>query len=274
MLDLYLDNELLVETNQSVLDHLGFCQECTAELESRIELRCLLKAAMNTSDDDECDRDASSRKRIQVALARERGREITAKLRWAALAASVILAVTLGLVYWRIRGTSKPANLWPVNAPASQTPLLTADVNRDAIENHQVCALSYPPNWAYDRQRIVRGLTPRFAALIDAVGRHHASYELIEGHICSYQRKQYAHLIFRGNGHSVSVFIEHDEPSSKPTRLLEIDQAGYKAYQVASVDTGIHRIFVVSDLPSGENLALAKQLVPATLGFVHKLETS
>jgi hypothetical protein len=41
---------------------------------------------------------------------------------------------------------------------------------------------------------------------------------------------------------------------------------------VACVDTGIHRIFVVSDLPSETNLALANQLVPATLGFVHKLE--
>jgi len=41
---------------------------------------------------------------------------------------------------------------------------------------------------------------------------------------------------------------------------------------VASVDTGIHRIFVVLDLLSAANLVLANQLVTATLGFVHKLE--
>jgi anti-sigma factor RsiW len=273
-LDLYLDNELLVETNQSVLDHLGFCQECAAELESRIELRRLLQAALNISEDDERDRDADSRKRTQMALARERGRKITARLRWAALAASVLLA--LGVVYWRISSTPKPTNSSFVNTPTSQTPVLVAEADRDAVENHQVCALSYPPNWTLDGQRVARNLTPRFAPLIDVIGRNHASYQLIEGHICSYQQKKYAHLIFRGEGHTVSVFIENDEPGSKPksSRSPEIDQATYKEYQVASVDTGLHHIFVVSDLPGAENLALANRLLPATLNFIHKMELS
>ena len=273
-LDLYLDNELLIETNQSVLDHLGFCQDCAAELESRIELRRLLKAALKVSEDDESDRDASSRKRTQMALARERGRKITARLRWAALAASVLLA--LGLVYWRIGSTPKPTNSSFVNTAASRTPALVADANRDAVENHQVCALGYPPDWTFNRQRTEAKLTARFAPLIDVIGRHHSSYQLIEGHICSYEQKKYAHLIFRGNGHTVSVFIENDEPGSKPksSRPAEIDQAGYETYQVASVDTGIHRIFVVSDLPSGENLDLANQLLLPTLSFIQKLEVN
>jgi hypothetical protein len=42
--------------------------------------------------------------------------------------------------------------------------------------------------------------------------------------------------------------------------------------QVASVDTGIYRIFVVSDLPSAENRALANQLLPSTIDFIQKLE--
>jgi len=97
---------------------------------------------------------------------------------------------------------------------------------------------------------------------------------LIEGHNCSYQQRRYVHLIFRGNGHTVSVFIEPEDPGGNPksSRPREIDQTSYKAYDVASVDTGIHRIFVVSDLPSGENLSLANQLVPATLRYIQKLE--
>ena len=275
-LNLYLDNELLVETNQSVLDHLGFCQDCAAELENQIALRRLLQAALNISDDDERDSDTSSRKRIQIALARERGREKTAKLWWRALAASVVLALILGLFYWRSGKTSMPANASAITNSTPTSPVLIADVNRDAAENHQVCALSYPPTWTFDPQRVARDLTPRFAPLIDAIGRHHSSYKLIEGHICSYQHKEYAHLIFRGDGHTISVFIVNDNPGSQPksSRPLEIDQAGYKAYQVASIDTGMHRIFVVSDLSSAQNLAIANQLVPATLGFVHKLELS
>ena len=272
LLDPYLDNELLVETTQSVLDHLSLCPDCTAESERRIELRRLFKTALTLKDENDPDSENISRRRIFTALEQERRPRMRAKIVWGTLAASLILA--LGLTYWRIGNTSKPVNPSAINVPASPPQVVIADADRDAVENHQVCALSYPPKWAFDRQRIAHDLTPGFAPLVDAIGRDHAAYDLIEGHICSYQQKQYAHLIFRGNGHTVSVFIERDNSSGnpKPSHPREIDQASFTAYQVASVDTGRHRISVVSDLPSVENLALAKQLVPATLSFVKKLE--
>ena len=178
------------------------------------------------------------------------------------------------LAYWRNYNTSKPANLSAVNTTASEPTLPIAAVDRDAIENHQVCALSYPPGWSFDEQRVAHNLTPRFAPLIHAVDRHPASYELIEGHICTYEQRKYAHLIFRNQDHTVSVFIEPDDPRGNPKSSLplEVAQTSYKAYQVASVDTGIHRIFVVSDLPSVENRALANQLFSSTIDFILKLE--
>jgi len=272
-LDLYVDNELLVESNQLVLDHLGSCADCAAESERRVEMRRLLKLAF-LEDDNERYGEDFSRKRIQLALDREGRPRITSRLRWAALAAGLILALTLGLVYWRIGSTRKPLNSPVVNQPASPPPVLIAAVDRDAVENHQACALSYPPQWTFERQRVADDLTPRFAPLIDAIGRNHGSYKLIEGHICSYQQRQYAHLVFRGNGHTISVFIENDGASGDPksSRPPEIDQAGYKSYQVARVDTRSHRIFVVSDLPSVENLALANRLLPSTIDFIQKLE--
>jgi anti-sigma factor RsiW len=276
MLDLYLDNELLVETNRSVLDHLGFCRDCAAESERRIELRLRLKEALTLEDDDERENEDFSRRRVQMALDREKGPRIPARISWAALAASLILALALalGLAYWRIGNISKQANSSEVNTPSSRPSVLIAAVDRDAVENHKVCALSYPPHWTFDQKRVERELTPRFAPLIQAIDGNPASYELIEGHICSYQQRRYAHLIFRSHGHTVSVFIEHDDPRGNPKSSLplEIAQTSYTAYQVASVDTGIHRIFVVSDLPSVENLALANQLFPLTLGFIQKLE--
>jgi len=273
-LDLYLDSELLVETNQSVLDHLGSCRRCAAESERRTELRCRLKEALTLEDDDEHERDNLSRRRVQMALDRERGPRRSARIAWTVLAASLILAFALGLAYWGIGNISKQANSSEVNTPSSRSAILIAAVDRDAVENHKVCALSYPPDWTFDQQRVERELTPRFAPLIRAIDGKPRSYELIEGHICSYQQRKYAHLIFRRHGHTLSVFIEQDDPRGKPksSRPLEIAQTSYTAYQVASVDTGSHRIFVVSDLPSVENLALANQLFPLTLGFIHKLE--
>ena len=271
-LDLYLDNELLVETNQSVVNHLGFCANCAAESERRIELRRLLKTALTDKDGHELDREDFSRRRIERALEQERKPQRKTKIVWAALAASLI--VVLGLTYWRISHPSKPVNRSANNMAVSVPSVVIADLDRDDVANHQICALSYPPDWTFDQQRVARSLTPGFAPIINSIGRNHAAYKLIEGHICSYQQRQYTHLIFRGNGHTVSVFIEADDASGdrRPSQPRKIDQTNYAAYQVARVDTGHHRISVVSDLSSVENLALANQLVPATLRFVQKLE--
>lgn len=270
ILDLYLDNELLVETSQSVLDHLGSCPDCNAESERRLELHRLLKVTSTLEDDYEDPTANALRRKIEAALQRDQRQQITAKISWAIVAAGLILIV--GSVYLRIRTTPKPASAPAINTVPPQ--VLLASTDRDAVGNHQECALKYPADWTYDRQRIVHNLTPRFASLIDVVGRRHSSYELIEGHICSFEHRQYAHLIFRGNGHTGSVFIEEHEPVGKAdsTRPTEIAQAHYLAYEVASVDTGIHRIYLVSDLPDGENATLAKQLFARTLRFVKQME--
>src|SRR6476620_349824 len=44
--DSYLDNELLVETNQDVLQHLNSCTECTRILEGRARMKQLVKNAV------------------------------------------------------------------------------------------------------------------------------------------------------------------------------------------------------------------------------------
>lgn len=272
ILDLYLDNELLVETSQPVLEHLGSCPDCAVESERRLELRRLLKSTSTLDDDYDRDTEKALRRKIEAALQRDQYRRITANMRWALLAAGLILVVGFG--YWRIGNMPKPASSFATNTPISSTNGILASMDKDAVGNHQACALTYPRDWTYDRQRILRELTPRFASLIDVVGRTHGSYELIEGHICSFQQRRYAHLIFRGNGHTVSVFIEHHEPvgNADSSAAAEIGQAHYSVYEVASADTGIDRIYLVSDLPSGENATLAKQLLPPTLKFVQKME--
>ena len=264
ILDLYLDNELLVETSQSVFEHLDSCPNCAAESERRLALRRLLKGTSTLDDDYMEGTEKALRRKIESALQTNQGRRMRAGIRWGLLAAACLIFI-LALGYWRIGKIQKLA---------SSSGVLLASMDRDAVGNHQACALTYPPGWTYDRQRIVRKLTPRFASLVDVVGRNHGSYELIEGHNCSFQQRRYVHLIFRGNGHTVSVFIEQHDPVGKPDSSppAEISEAHYSVYEVASVDTGIHRIYVVSDLPSEENATLAKQLFPETLKFVQTME--
>src|SRR5262245_5627535 len=151
MLDLYLDNELLVETNRSVLDHQGFCRDCSAESERRIELRRRLKEALTLEDDDERESENLSRRRVHMALDRARRQRISARIRWAALVAGLILADALGRAYCRPGNIAGQAISSEVQTPASPTSVLVAAVHRRAVENHQVCALGYPAHWTFDQ---------------------------------------------------------------------------------------------------------------------------
>jgi RNA polymerase sigma-70 factor, ECF subfamily len=55
-------------------------------------------------------------------------------------------------------------------------------------------------------------------------------------------------------------------------RSFDKFETSYRAYQVASVDKGIHRIFVVSDLSDTENIVFAKRVFPGTISFIRKME--
>src|SRR5437867_12486995 len=48
--DAYLDNELLVETNQDVLEHLESCADCTRLIESRVRIEQLVKNAVASEE--------------------------------------------------------------------------------------------------------------------------------------------------------------------------------------------------------------------------------
>ena len=48
LLDSYLSNELLIETNHEVLRHLESCKECTALLENRIRVKNMLQRTVKS----------------------------------------------------------------------------------------------------------------------------------------------------------------------------------------------------------------------------------
>ena len=46
--DAYLDNELLIETNQQVLQHLGACIHCARAIQTRAELKERIRNAITS----------------------------------------------------------------------------------------------------------------------------------------------------------------------------------------------------------------------------------
>jgi hypothetical protein len=251
-MDSYLSEELSVETNHGVLRHVNGCRDCAAELKRRGRLREMLSETLEVAVD--VDR---ARARITHAIDREqRSWERVARL--GAVAATLIAAVAVA--YWAGR---------PVDAAAYD----------DSAGDHIACALSYPEGTAYDPARAVQNLVPPFEHIVDAVGLSHGNYHVIDAHMCPYKGRNYAHLVIRGDGQTLSLFAERAERGAlpdAPTTVLAGDTLDLHAttrlgYRVSAVATRDHRLFLVSESPT-DPPDLAQDILRSAAGFIRSLE--
>ena len=95
--DAYLDNEVLVETSQDVLQHLGSCVQCTRAIQSRAELKERVKNAVTA--------DVAPLQLVETLRDRLRSdrRSFVARdtAHWMmAVAAVLLLAIGAGVLQW------------------------------------------------------------------------------------------------------------------------------------------------------------------------------
>jgi anti-sigma factor RsiW len=253
LMDSYLSGELSVETNHGVLRHLGECHDCAAELKRRQSLRGLLSRALDVTVD--VDRVSA---RVTQALDREQ-RSGGRVARVAGLAAALVAAVTV--MYWVGR---------PVDAAAYD----------DSVEDHIVCALAFPADVTYDRNRVAQNLVSPFERIADAVGLSHGAYHVIDAHMCPYKGRNYAHVVVRGTqGQTLSLFAERAERGALPAAptsvlagdTLDVHAATRQGYQVAAVATRDHRIYLVSERPT-DPPDVAQEMLRAAVRFIRGLE--
>jgi hypothetical protein len=149
----------------------------------------------------------------------------------------------------------------------------------DSAEDHIACALTYPEGTAYDPARAAQNLVPPFEHMADAVGLSHGNYHVIDAHMCPYKGRNYAHLVIRGDGQTLSLFAERAERGAlptAPTTVLAGDTADLHAttrlgYRVSAVATRDHRLFLVSESPT-DPPDLAQDLLRSAVRFVRGLE--
>jgi anti-sigma factor RsiW len=252
VMDSYLAEELSVETNHEVLRHLGGCPDCAAELKRRQRLRALLSQALDVTTAPE-----QATARITQALDRERHswRRVAP---FAGIAATLIAAVALA--YWMGR---------PIDAAAYD----------DSAEDHVACALIIPADTTYDAARAARNLEPPFRALVDAIGVWHGPYQVVDAHMCPYKGRNYAHVVLRGEGQSLSLFAERAGrgalPAAPATPLagdsVDVHAATRLGYRVSAVATRDYRIYFVSEQPTEPPL-IEEEILRAAVRFVRGLE--
>jgi anti-sigma factor RsiW len=251
-MDSYLCEELSVETNHRFLHHVAECRDCAAELKRRRRLRVLLSETLGVTVDDE-----RVMARITHAVDREhRSRALVPRL--AAVAAALVAAVAAA--YW-MGG--------PVDAAAYD----------DSAEDHIACALTYPESTEYDADRAAHNLAAPFEHIVDVVGRSHGVYRVIDAHMCPFKGRNYAHVVIRGGGQTLSLFAERAERGALPDTAtialpgdtLDLHATTRLGYRISAVATRDHRLFLVSERAT-DPPDVAQDILRSAVRFIRGVE--
>lgn len=241
LMDSYISGELTVESNHELLQHVERCEACRAELGRRERTRALLIESFGPAP-DAAGLDARLSRAIDL-----NDRRWWRLAQYGGIAAA--LAIIVGAAVWFSL---------PVDAAAFD----------DSVDDHIACALTYPPEFSYSAERAAGNLEPVYRPILNAVARTAGSYELIDGHMCPYQGRNYAHLVYRANGRPLSVFVE----TADRGRLPLSHETPRKGFVTVGESTGDHHVFVVTDHGEPPPRAVVDQLMQTALAYVRTLE--
>jgi anti-sigma factor RsiW len=252
MADSFLAGELLTETNHEMLRHLDTCPVCRADLAGRRALREGVQRAFQSARDLDPSPEfiTQLRTRLQDTAHQGPARRGVRFQGWWALAATVLLAVALGLAY---RGRD-----W-ITA--------TGALARAAVGDHRNCALQFrlaekPISLEEAAQRygpayrVLEHLPPN--DVMTAVGPAH----VLERHACVYGGRRFAHIVFEYRGERVSLLVtavEGGVPLAFPGEALpHVTSAGrIDDISVVSFRSSRHMVFLAGDVAQADLAKLA-----------------
>ena len=279
--DAYLDNELLVETNQDVLQHLNSCVECARILEGRARTKQLVRDAV-TKEGAPPELVAALRSRLRT----ERPSFFAFNtVRWTMAAAAVLLLALVGV------GRLQRARIVQFGGDDGVFPTLSAraqELLRVGLVDHVHCTI-IAQQWkrfmSFDEKaRTGRSaLGPDFIALVPAVeAKLGGEYKLVLGHRCVANNRRYVHLILTGNkGVLLSLVIteKNNESFTQSDAVAVMRASGIPIYrgrqgvlEIAGFESDKYLAYVVSNLDRAGNLNVASLMAPIVYNHLHKLE--
>ncbi|HEX7316469.1 MAG TPA: hypothetical protein VF297_21380 [Pyrinomonadaceae bacterium] len=304
--DSYLGDELLVETNHEVLQHLEGCAACRRELAARRGLRARMRTAFSGDPALAPRTEFAERLRTDLrakALRPAKSRFIFGRVgRWpAAVAASLLIVVALSFFALQQRRSLQPApdEMTAAGGRESQPPHQGAPdahisnaglrLSESAAGDHRDCAIKFRLAEApIDLEEAGRKYDRAFINLASVVKNRSADltgqFEFIESHACIFKGRRFAHVVLKHQGHVVSLLVaelEQDEQSAtrseqaappQDARGQVIACSRSEGFQVSCFETARHAVFVVSDLSEADNLAVARAFAPSVQEHIARAE--
>jgi hypothetical protein len=241
--DSYLGDELLVETNHEVLQHVEACAACRRELAARRELRSRLRAAFNGAAKPGATPEFAGRLRAELrakALGQSQSRNLFFErigrngVWTAAVAASLVVVV--GLFALQQRQSSTPPSTagvaatgehahtratenaggrgeaWPQHQASPHVRKAGLELSEAAAGDHRDCAIKFrlaedPIDLEEAGHKYDRAYI-NLASVVktrseDATGQ----FEFLESHSCVFKGRRFAHLVIKHRGRVVSLLV-------------------------------------------------------------------
>jgi hypothetical protein len=125
-------------------------------------------------------------------------------------------------------------------------------------------------------------LGPRYAGLVElAREKMPQGFEVVIGHRCHYQNREFTHVIARRQGEVVSLIITRKNGETFPAESvsalmnaggLPVHEASWNNIQVAGFETSNYLVFVISNQTRKGNEQIASSLMPAVNDFLQRTE--
>jgi anti-sigma factor (TIGR02949 family) len=278
-LDSYLSNELMVETNLEVLKHLESCMDCSRLLDDRARIKAQLKrVVLNVQAPD------ALRDRIRNDIRRPQRLSFGLTPSWMlAAAAAIVLAVGFG-IFFRPGTQPKGSGTKPLSVVAEVQPGDGAgQILKVGFDDHVYCAIDHGmANKHFTTEEMSEKLGPKYEGLVElAKEKMPQGFEVVIGHRCHYQNREFVHLIARHQGDIVSLILTRKNGEAFPAGSVAaamgatgvpVHEASWHGFQVAGAETSNYLVFVISNETKSGNEQIASSLMPAVSDFLSRLE--
>ena len=257
-LDTHLDGELSGDGLRDLGEHLEQCDACRTELEARQVLRQTLRGAFLRS---------ASLGPTEAFLARTRAMTLAEEKRtrqpqwagvgnWLGVAAAFLLVAGLA---WLVDSLPRAPSL----------SVAMSGISAHAAGDHRNCALHFAlEEKPISLDEAARLYEPGYRGLREAVATASpiadGQVQLVEAHACVFRGRRFAHIVLRRGGRVVSLLVTPTRQDGIAGKLTDVSACPASGdLKVACTTAGGYAVFVVSDMPDADNLALARLLVPA-----------
>ncbi len=269
LIDSYLSDELLTETNHDVLRHLEDCADCRNVIKVRRKIRGHLKSAVINSPQYQIGKNFTHNLRTQLKHEALQDQEVNSMSQfgfrsWIAVAAGLILTFTLGFVLF--------SNLGNNETPVAAEDVYTTDqvpkahlVNA-AFGDHQFCAVRHDTTQPVRFSQTPAKYEKAEQVIIPQIKAVLTDYKLRESHTCSYRETEFTHSIFEKNDEILSVMLTDKDNAEELGKSIDFYSSG--KYQMARFDVDETAVFVISGLNKQINSQVAQALYSPLHNFL------